>query len=426
MRANFKLRKGIKINTILLDLRFGREIRVRYSTNLTIKKGSEKYWDKSKCRIKIPNDILDYELINNELRQYENEIENSINNLTINGKLSQKNLEQAVRDVFNINKTEVNQNGKNSNLILKYFDWYIEFYSKNNSPFTNSNLNAGTLKTYKNCKNYLENYMKSKKIKKLVFEDMNEDFYYAFIEYGHKNGYSKNYIGSMIQKLKTIIRSAYENKVHNNNEYSKKYFSKMTEEINHPYLNEDELNQILKLKLTDSLEKDVRDIFLIDSNTGLRIGDLSDFLKNPVVKIIKNKKFIHLNQKKTGGEVCIPLNNTILEILNKRNGKFPPFIHPNLINKHIKSIARKAKINDEFTIEKTSGGKKISETKPKHRFITAHTARRSFCTNAYNSGIPPHQIMTISGHKSEKVFYNYIKATVQEKAIQVAEHSFFN
>lgn len=31
-----------------------------------------------------------------------------------------------------------------------------------------------------------------------------------------------------------------------------------------------------------------------------------------------------------------------------------------------------------------------------------------------------------SGHKSEKVFYNYIKASVKRKALQVAEHPFFN
>jgi len=59
-------------------------------------------------------------------------------------------------------------------------------------------------------------------------------------------------------------------------------------------------------------------------------------------------------------------------------------------------------------------------------FISTHTGRRSFCTNTYNAGIPPHQIMTIYGHKSEKVFFNYIKASVKRKAVQIAGHPFFN
>ena len=74
-------------------------------------------------------------------------------------------------------------------------------------------------------------------------------------------------------------------------------------------------------------------------------------------------------------------------------------IHQNIINKLIKSIARKAKINKDFVIEKTISGKKVKQTKPKFKFISSHTARRSFCTNVYDDGVPSHQIMVISGHK---------------------------
>lgn len=70
-----------------------------------------------------------------------------------------------------------------------------------------------------------------------------------------------------------------------------------------------------------------------------------------------------------------------------------------------------------FTRYRTVKGQKKADIRPKYKFISMHTARRSFCTNAYNEGMPPHLIMIISGHKSEKVFYNYIKATIQEKAI---------
>lgn len=102
------------------------------------------------------------------------------------------------------------------------------------------------------------------------------------------------------------------------------------------------------------------------------------------------------------------------------------YVHQNIINEKIKLVARKAKIKSDFTLERTVSGKKVKETKPKYKFISAHTARRSFCTNAYNSGIPPHQIMAISGHKSEKKFYNYIKTSIKRKAIQASTHSFFN
>ena len=48
--------------------------------------------------------------------------------------------------------------------------------------------------------------------------------------------------------------------------------------------------------------------------------------------------------------------------------------------------------------------------------VTTHTARRSFCTNMYLIGVPIPTIMAISGHKTEKSFRMYIKASREEHA----------
>lgn len=426
MNTKFKLRNGKKNNTILLDFRFGREIRVRISTNLIIKKASEKYWDNSKGRIKLPNNISNYAFINNCLRDYEESIEKAMVSLIKENKLTQANCTKAIKKALNVFEKDEDTDKSDSNIVLEYFEWFLGYYSLHNSPFTKKPLKNGTLKTYTNCKNFLSNYLKYKKINAFRFEDIDEDFYNDFVNYGKIKKYSRNYMGTNIQKLKTIIGYAFENKVHSNDAFKKRYFAKLKEEINHPYLDEKELALIYNLKLDDELMRNVRDIFLIASYTGLRVGDLSDFLSSPKLIMINGKEFIHLIQNKTEGEVYIPINSIIKNILQIRDGKFPPYVHPNIINKLIKCIARKAKINDDFIIERTISDSKVKIVKPKHKFITAHTARRSFCTNAYNSGMAPHQIMVISGHKSEKVFYSYIKASVKRKALQAAEHSFFN
>src|SRR5690606_32347427 len=103
-------------------------------------------------------------------------------------------------------------------------------------------------------------------------------------------------------------------------------------------------------------------------------------------------------------EVYIPLNSMVQNILKKRDNHFPPFVHQNFLNEEIKRIIKRAKITEDFSIIRTVKGVKESEIKPKYKLISMHTARRSFCTNAYNQGMPPHHIMIISGHKSEKVF----------------------
>ena len=61
----------------------------------------------------------------------------------------------------------------------------------------------------------------------------------------------------------------------------------------------------------------------------------------------------------------------------------------------------------------------------KYDLIKNHTARRSFCTNAYIAGMSTLDIMAISGHSSEKTFLNYIKISADERAVKIAENPFF-
>ncbi len=86
-----------------------------------------------------------------------------------------------------------------------------------------------------------------------------------------------------------------------------------------------------------------------------------------------------------------------------------------------------AKIDSPYEYSRTEGGKVILHKMPKYKFISTHTARRSFCTNAYKEGVSVPDIMAISGHKTEKIFYNYIKVDVLDNAARIAaDNPFFN
>lgn len=61
----------------------------------------------------------------------------------------------------------------------------------------------------------------------------------------------------------------------------------------------------------------------------------------------------------------------------------------------------------------------------KWELVTAHTARRSFATNAYLAHVPTLAIMKITGHSSEKVFLRYIRISQEDNARQLQEHPFF-
>ena len=93
---------------------------------------------------------------------------------------------------------------------------------------------------------------------------------------------------------------------------------------------------------------------------------------------------------------------------------------------YLKEVAELANINEPILVEQTKGNLKTKQTVSKHTLISAHTARRSFATNAFIAGVPPIQIMKLTGHKTEASFMKYIKISNEENAKQLQMHSFFN
>jgi hypothetical protein len=57
--------------------------------------------------------------------------------------------------------------------------------------------------------------------------------------------------------------------------------------------------------------------------------------------------------------------------------------------------------------------------------IKTNTARRSGATNMCLAGIPSLDIMKITGHKTEREFFKYIRITKEETAEMLSNHEYF-
>lgn len=434
MKTKFYLRKCTKKSTINFEFRNGSQLKFRASTGFVL--NSEKDWDSNKQKMKLPCSTVNAKLINSKLSEFDN----LLNDLLYKENENDIGIE-AIKSIFDevfCLKNSSKQNTKNKlfhndivkngneNDFINYYDWFLVFYAKNNSPYSKRVLTKGTVKTLKNTLSIIKKYMDSRKLKTIYFEDINRNFYNDFISYLNDNKYSKNYIGTVIQKIKTVMGYALDEGKHNNSEFKKSYFSKISEVINHPYLDLNELNEIEKLELVDREMDIARDIFLVGCFTGLRIGDLLSFIKNPNYLNENGKKFIQIKQSKTKNYVYIPLKPNVKKIMEKYDGNLPDYLHQNIINKHLKSICKRANITCEYQYTRTEGGEEVVYKKPKYKFISTHTARRSFCTNAFKEGLPVHDIMAISGHKTETIFLDYIKVDVIQNASRISKHTFFN
>lgn len=294
---------------------------------------------------------------------------------------------------------------------IEFFEYYME----------TSDHAYNTTKTYKQALRDLKEYEQSKNTK-LTFEKVDIDFHNNFIKYLQtKHNFSPNTIGQRIKVIKTVLRASHERGLHNNTDYQKKAFEKPREETTAIYLNDKELLRLYNLDLSGNKRLDnVRDWFLIGAYTGLRYSDLAKLSKENI-----KGDTLEIKTQKTGQTVIIPIHTIIKKILRKHKNKLPRLMSNQKFNEYIKEVCRLAEINEPIRIEETKGKLKLSKNEPKYNLVTAHTARRSFATNAYNSGIPSINIMLLTGHTTESSFLKYIKTTKGENANKLISHPFF-
>jgi integrase len=284
------------------------------------------------------------------------------------------------------------------------FDWIETWISKSTNTYHAIRPYHSTLKDLKEFNPELD------------WKNIDMNCYFDFVSYLVDKQYSKNTIGARIKNLKVFCNASLEREIHDNTAF--KNFKKLTEDSLNIYLNDDELNSIFELDLSELPHLDrVRDIFLIGCWTGCRFSDLSKVNRDNIIG-----EMLHLEQQKTQKRVIIPLHPVVKSILKKYDDCLPEMISNQKFNEYIKDVCKKAEFKAKISKSLTIGGHRKTEVKEKWEMVTSHTARRSFATNLYKSGFPSISIMAITGHKTEKAFYSYIKVNEEEHAEMLKKH----
>jgi len=160
------------------------------------------------------------------------------------------------------------------------------------------------------------------------------------------------------------------------------------------------------------LEEEVRDLFILGAYTGLRFGNYVSLDLGLV-----NDGYIEVINIKTNFKNTIPILPEVERIISKYKGQLPAAPTNQEFNRTLKDISRRIpELNRPFEKRITKAREKQIIRKMKWEMVMTHTARRSFCTNMYLRSIPVPTIMAISGHRTEKNFYKYIKADGMEHA----------
>jgi integrase len=378
------------------------------------------HWDAVKQRAKVTRANPEYSSLNIELDDLKRLV------LQVHGQYQLNNQDlttEQLKKEIDILKGKAKREVKMG--LFEFIDSYIESSKETKRP--------ASVKVYRQTLKHLLEYQKKSR-HKLTFENLDSDFSEKFYIYMVKKGYTlagenvlytQNFINKVFGTLKTMLKDASKKKINPNSDYANTWMKVSAINVENIYLNESELAIINNLDLSKNtrLEK-VRDLFIIGAYTGLRFSDFSNIQKGNII-LRDDNHYISITTKKTNTPVVIPLHPIALSILQKYDMAIPGSMSNQKMNDYLKEIGELAGIKGEIILSKTRGGRN-SETKAlKYELITTHTARRSFATNAYKSGIPAIAIMAITGHKTQVSFMKYIKITNEENASLLSNHSFF-
>jgi integrase len=422
---NYKLRdsKSTKPTTINYYISLGRGCRLRGATQYSI---LPKFWNNDNQEVRHIAEVSKKRVeINKWLREFKKWIEDEIDNLK-KTHLTNDKLKEALKVSIDIKLEKVIIKEKEVLTFYPFVEKFTELSKGRIIEKTGKPISLRTILDYKTVLKHIRAFDKQEDYK-VTFESINLDFYYAFKDYleNEVNDYSLNTIGKYIKILKVFMNEATEQSLTTNYAYKSKYFVKPSERSIQIYLNEKELEKIIELDLTENTQlEQARDLFILASYTGLRYSDFSRLTKENI-HIHKGVKVFRLHQGKTDGYLPIPIHPFVENILKRRNGNPPEKMPSQKINDYLTIIGEKAELTKIIIVNTTKGGKKITKMIPQNKMIKNHTGRRSFCTNAYLSGMNTLDIMAISGHNSEKTFLNYIKVSKDERAIKIADTAFF-
>lgn len=383
----------------------------------TVERISPKFWDSVNQRAKQTKSFPTNSEFNTRLNNVKTKVQDLYRKYLNDNDLQQP-LPATMRSLI---KTELSEKveamSNKSYTLVSYAEFYInQIETGKRVSNEGKRLSKSTLKTYKTHLTILKEYQLTKR-RPLTFDDVTLDFYSDFKQYlTHIRKYSINTIGKHIKTLKGILNEATETGKNTKLDFKSKRFAAPAQEIDNVYLNPNELVILQDYDFSDNVRLErVRDLFLVGCWTGLRFSDFSTI----TIKNIK-EKFIQIKTQKTGKEVVIPIHPTVRSIMEKYEGKtensLPIPLSNQKMNDYLKEIGELAGLKEIIQKTLTKAGNEIIINEPKYKFLTTHTARRSFATNSYNMNVPTITIMAITGHKTETSFMKYIKVTPTEHA----------
>lgn len=307
---------------------------------------------------------------------------------------------------------------------------------------------ASTIKNYKGTLAQIEEYEKASH-HSIDFDDMTMDFYDGWRQFFIGKRYSPNTIGRHVKNLKIFLYAAKDLKLTTTTDFESARFSADREDVDNVYLTDERVQEMYDFRPTDEeslarligrapanereelreltekatsrqLLEEAKDVFVVGCLTGQRVSDYKRIHSGMIERLRDGRRYICIEQEKTGKEFFLPLDERVEKILAKYGGRLPK-TYDQKLNERIKIVGRLLGWRENAGLTERHGLMEVRSRKKFYECIKTHTARRTFATNAYKNGISLASIMAVTGHSSEQMLRKYLKLDSKERAILAAE-----
>ena len=258
---------------------------------------------------------------------------------------------------------------------------------------------------------------------RIKIHEMNGRTVKAFERFLISKGLTLNSVGQYSSKVKAIGNFLFEEDIG----LKPVKHSVKSEKQPQIYLSLSELQQITNCETLTEGERRAADIFLVQCFTSLRHSTLKKFLKNPFayVKEYEGKSFIDVIADKTGEQCVIPLSAVVAQIITKYNGSIdvPSEVYMNSV---LKTICRKAGIDNPVPVRITKGGMMTEVLVEKFHKVATNTSRRTFITIIRKYIKDDEAVTKMTGHTSTRQMLDYSMSTKIDEILPYLNNEFFN
>jgi len=185
-----------------------------------------------------------------------------------------------------------------------------------------------------------------------------------------------------------------------NREYAN--YKAFKEDPNIIFLTESEYNRLKDHDFNKPHLHRIRNIFILQCNTGLRVSDIFRLEKHH----FEGDKINFMKAFKTKNKVLLPITSTAKKILEDWNYKVPD-MEEQVYNRQLKDIARIAGLDRTIERIKEKKGEKVIQQNPLHEILSSHVGVKTFITLCVQKGISPKTVSKYTGKSLDILLKHY-------------------